>query len=82
MTTKNPTIIQVHGLRTQFGRHVVHEDLELTVNEGEIMALIGSSGSGKTTLLRQIIGLDRPAKGTVQVFGHDINQADGIRLQT
>jgi phospholipid/cholesterol/gamma-HCH transport system ATP-binding protein len=80
MTTNQP-IIQVQGLRTQFGRHVVHENLDLTVHRGEIMALIGGSGSGKTTLLRQIIGLDQPAKGTVQVFGHDINQADSTRLQ-
>ena len=82
MTTDSPVIIEVRGLRTQFGRHVVHENLDLTVRQGEIMALIGGSGSGKTTLVRQIIGLDRPAAGTVQVFGVDINQADSLRLMS
>jgi len=81
MTTQAQPIIQVQGLHTQFGSNVVHENLDLTVNQGEIMALIGGSGSGKTTLLRQIIGLDRPTKGTVQVFGEDIHEADSTRLQ-
>ena len=81
MTGESLPIIRVKGLQTRFGRHVVHDDLDLEVQEGEIMALIGGSGSGKTTLVRQIIGLDKPSKGSVQVFGQDINQADGKRLQ-
>ena len=81
MTTQAQPIIEVRGLRTQFGRHVVHDNLDLTVHQGEIMALIGGSGSGKTTLLRQIIGLDSPAKGSVQVFGQNIHEEDSSRLQ-
>jgi phospholipid/cholesterol/gamma-HCH transport system ATP-binding protein len=63
-------VITVRGLRTAFGTHVVHENLNLTVLPGEVLTLVGGSGSGKTALLRQIIGLNRPAAGTIEVLGH------------
>ncbi|MBS1187520.1 MAG: ATP-binding cassette protein [Burkholderiaceae bacterium] len=78
----HPPVIQIDQLRTQFGDHVVHQDLDLSVNQGEILALIGGSGSGKTTLLRQIIGLETPASGSVRVFGQDIGQASSEQMQT
>lgn len=67
-------IIAVSGLKTAFGDHVVHENLNLSVYPGEILSLVGGSGSGKTTLLRQIIGLDTPAAGTVQVLGMPLTE--------
>jgi phospholipid/cholesterol/gamma-HCH transport system ATP-binding protein len=67
-------IISVSGLKTAFGDHVVHEDLNLTVYPGEILSLVGGSGSGKTTLLRQIMGLETPAAGTVQVLGMPLTE--------
>ncbi len=66
-------VISVTGLRTAFGDHVVHENLNLTVYPGEILVLVGGSGSGKTVLLRQIIGLARPASGEVRILGRDIS---------
>jgi len=66
-------VISVRGLRTAFGDHVVHDNLDLAVLPGEILSLVGGSGSGKTTLLRQIIGLDSPAAGSVQVLGRDLH---------
>lgn len=69
-------VIEIRGLQTRFGEHVVHQDLDLTVEEGEILSLVGGSGSGKTTLLRQMLGLARPAKGSVRVLGHDMARAD------
>ncbi|WP_260986186.1 ABC transporter ATP-binding protein [Bordetella genomosp. 13] len=71
--TKAP-VIAVNGLRTAFGDHVVHDDLNLAVLPGEILSLVGGSGSGKTTLLRQIIGLDRPAAGSVRVLGRNLHE--------
>jgi phospholipid/cholesterol/gamma-HCH transport system ATP-binding protein len=62
-------IIEVAGLWTQFGDHIVHKNVNLTVMPGEVVSLVGGSGSGKTTLMRQILGLERPARGTVKVFG-------------
>jgi phospholipid/cholesterol/gamma-HCH transport system ATP-binding protein len=64
----NP-IIEVAGLWTQFGDHIVHKDLNLVVMPGEVVSLVGGSGSGKTTLMRQILGLEQPSRGTVKVFG-------------
>ena len=74
-------IIEIKNLRTQFGDTVVHEDLNLTINRGEIVSLVGGSGSGKTVLLRQMLGLTRPADGTVKVFGEEINRISSDELQ-
>lgn len=65
-------VIEVRGLRTQFGAAVIHEDLDLSVRRGEVVALVGGSGSGKTTLLREIIMLAAPAAGSIHLFGHDV----------
>ncbi|MBO6608762.1 ATP-binding cassette domain-containing protein [Altererythrobacter sp.] len=67
--------IVVEGLKTAFGDHVVHEDLSLRVNRGEIIGVVGGSGSGKSVLMRAIIGLQTPAAGEIEVFGNSITQA-------
>ena len=54
-------VIEVRGLRNRFGTQVVHEDLDLDVRRGEVLAVIGGSGAGKSVLLRSIIGLQEPA---------------------
>ena len=48
---------------------VIHRDLSLLIEPGELVSLVGGSGSGKTVLLRQILGLERPVKGAVTVLG-------------
>lgn len=70
------TLVEVSGLWTRFGRTVVHRGIDLDVRSGEVLGLVGGSGSGKTTLLRQMLGLERPWKGTVRAFGVDINHCD------
>ena len=60
-------VIEIEGLWTQFGDHVVHRDLNLTVRRGEVVSLVGGSGSGKTTLMRQMLGLEQPAGGGARV---------------
>lgn len=70
-------IIQVAGLRTQFGKQVIHSDLELSVNRGEIMGIVGGSGTGKSVLMRAIIGLIRPAAGRVSVLGDEVTGVRG-----
>ena len=71
--------IEVRGLRTQFGDHVVHENLDLTVRRGEVLGVVGGSGSGKSVLLNSIIGLRRPDAGTIRVLGQDIETSSRRR---
>lgn len=65
-------VIEVRGLATRFGSLVLHEALDLAVERGEVMALVGGSGSGKTTLLREIIMLHRPSAGAIHLLGEDV----------
>ena len=68
-------VIEVRGLRNQFGAQVVHDGLDLDIRRGEIVGVVGGSGSGKSVLLRSIIGLNRPAAGGVKVLGTDMMRA-------
>jgi phospholipid/cholesterol/gamma-HCH transport system ATP-binding protein len=69
-------IIRVRGLVNRFGAEIVHDGLDLEVRRGEVIGIVGGSGSGKSVLLRTIIGLNRPAAGTVEVFGRDLLAMD------
>ena len=66
-------VVDIEGLWTVFGRGesevVIHRDLALQVRRGEVLTLVGGSGTGKTVLLRQMLGLEHPARGRVQVLG-------------
>ena len=74
-------VIEVRGLRNQFGTQVVHDNLDLDIFRGEIVGVVGGSGSGKSVLLRSIIGLNRPAAGSVKVLGTDMmNASDEQRV--
>lgn len=50
---------------------VIHQDLNLRIEQGELLSIVGGSGSGKTVLLRQMLGLEVPARGRVTVLGDD-----------
>jgi phospholipid/cholesterol/gamma-HCH transport system ATP-binding protein len=67
-----PVVIQVTDLSTQFGEAVVHSHLNLSVYQGEILCIVGGSGSGKTTLLRELLGLDVPTSGCIEILGSAI----------
>jgi phospholipid/cholesterol/gamma-HCH transport system ATP-binding protein len=64
-------VVEVKGLVSSFGEHVVHDHLDLTVKRGEVLGVVGGSGTGKSVLLNTIIGLKRPRAGTIKVFGQD-----------
>jgi phospholipid/cholesterol/gamma-HCH transport system ATP-binding protein len=50
-------------------RAIIHQDLNLSIAQGEFLSIVGGSGSGKTVLLRQMLGLETPLKGSVTVLG-------------
>jgi len=62
-------LISVRGLRTQFGEHVVHDNLDLDVRRGEILGVVGGSGTGKTVMMNAILGLMKPAAGEIRLNG-------------
>jgi phospholipid/cholesterol/gamma-HCH transport system ATP-binding protein len=74
-------MIEVKGLWTRFGDHIVHRDVNLAVERGEVLSLVGGSGSGKTTLLRQMMGLEMPDRGEVKVFGVSLQNSDADEIQ-
>ena len=69
-------VIRIRGLTTRFGPQVIHDGLDLDVRRGEVLGVVGGSGTGKSVLLKAIVGLLRPAAGTIEVFGEDLRAAD------
>ncbi len=67
-------LLEVANLVARYGRITALQDVSLTVDEGEIVTLIGANGAGKTTTLRAISGLVRPASGTIRFDGRDITR--------
>jgi phospholipid/cholesterol/gamma-HCH transport system ATP-binding protein len=71
-------MVDIRGLRTVFEvrgrRFTVHENLDFTVQRGEVVSLVGGSGTGKTVLLRQMLGLERPSAGEVRLLGQPISE--------
>lgn len=64
-------IIEVQNLTRNFGEKQVLIDVSLTVPRGGVFGLIGGNGAGKTTLIKHLIGMLKPQRGTVRVFGRD-----------
>ena len=67
----NP-FIEIRHLEKRFGNHEVLKDISLTVNQGEVVSIIGSSGSGKSTILRCINLLEEPTGGDILIEGKSL----------
>jgi phospholipid/cholesterol/gamma-HCH transport system ATP-binding protein len=76
MAGADETVISVRGLTTNLGGKLIHDHVDLEVGRGEVIAIVGGSGSGKSVLLRSIVGLMRPAAGSIHVFGEDLLAMD------
>lgn len=71
-----PPAIEVENLECRYGDTVVLSGVSFAVREGELFFVIGGSGCGKSTLLRHLIGLMKPARGTVRYFGANFTNED------
>jgi phospholipid/cholesterol/gamma-HCH transport system ATP-binding protein len=85
-------VLRLRGVRTQFGDHVIHKDLDFDVFRGEVVGLVGGSGTGKSVLLRTIIGLNPARRGRIEVLGvntrglhgkaeHSLQARTGVQFQ-
>jgi len=71
--TKEP-MIALQNVSKHYGNHHAVDSLNLSINKGESLALIGHNGAGKTTLLKLILGLTRPSTGSIKVNGQEPSQ--------
>ncbi len=77
-------MIRLRDITVAYGKKVVLDHVNLDIHDGETLAILGASGSGKSTILRLIIGLQKPAGGSVYIDGVDITalpeeELDGVR---
>jgi phospholipid/cholesterol/gamma-HCH transport system ATP-binding protein len=74
-------VVEVRGLVNRFGAQLVHDGLDMRVEEDEVFGIVGGSGAGKSVLLRSILGLQRPLGGTVRIRGSDITHLSERELR-
>lgn len=64
-------VVSVHGLTKQFGQFKALDQVDFTVQAGEVFGYIGPNGAGKSTTIRTLLGILKPTSGSVQIFGQD-----------
>lgn len=69
-------IVEIEGVNKIYGSNHVVRDLNLSIEEGEFLTLLGSSGCGKTTTLRMIAGFEEPTSGTIMVEGERVEEKE------
>jgi ABC-2 type transport system ATP-binding protein len=66
-------IVEVQGLTKEFGKTVAVNNLNFAVQAGEILGLLGANGAGKTTTIHMLLGLITPTRGSISIFGDQMN---------
>lgn len=75
------SIIEFKNIKKVYDENVVIQNLNLSINKGEFITIIGTSGSGKTTVLKMTNGLIEPTSGMIQIHGKDLKQQNLIQLR-
>ncbi|CAH1854047.1 amino acid ABC transporter ATP-binding protein [Convivina praedatoris] len=70
-------MLEIKGLTKKYGQNVIFKDLDLTLNNGEVLSVIGPSGIGKTTLIKIMTGLETANSGQVFIDGEEFGIGDG-----
>jgi phospholipid/cholesterol/gamma-HCH transport system ATP-binding protein len=70
---KEKPVITIRGLRKAFGDHEVLRGVDLHVNKGENLVILGKSGTGKSVLIKCLVGLEWPDEGSIDIYGQDIS---------
>ena len=73
-------LLEVSDIVTLYGQSLVLQGVSLTVNEGEIVALLGRNGAGKTTTLRSVMGLTPPRAGSIKLKGTEITRKQPFEI--
>ncbi|HOV63093.1 MAG TPA: LPS export ABC transporter ATP-binding protein, partial [Spirochaetia bacterium] len=74
MTEQEHSILEVEGLRKNFGRKIAVRDVSFRMESGEIVGLLGPNGAGKTTVFYMIVGFIRTSAGRISLDGRDITR--------
>lgn len=77
MSAGKDVIIEVADFTAKYGDTLIIDDISFEVYKGEIFVILGGSGCGKSTLLKHMIGLYKPAAGSIVINGEDITRAEG-----
>ena len=75
-------VISLRGISKSFSKRIVIDGVDLEVNKGETLVVIGRSGTGKSVLLKIVAGLMKPDSGSVSILGHRLDQVDRVTLMS
>lgn len=73
-------VIEVENLVTHYGTRQILHGIDMNIQRGEIMVIMGGSGSGKTTLLRHLLGLEKATSGSIKLLGQDLTSMTDLEL--
>lgn len=73
-------MVELKNLFKKINGKIIYKDINLSINKGETVVILGQSGEGKTTLLKSIIGLDKPTAGKIFVLGEEITRMPEEKL--
>lgn len=78
--TGRTAVVEIENLVTHYGKTEILHGINLSIQEREIMVIMGGSGSGKSTLLRFLLGLGTPTSGSIRLLGKDITRINAAEM--